>query len=132
MAGPNSSGNQPNAHRTFCWNADFFALLQARWNSGSVEPLLDVGCGSGAWSTCLTPVLPNLQELVGAGADPRWIEDCRANLAFDDSVLEARRGTRPESGQLARYSFTAWIRRRASSKRCHALLTPTPGRQAER
>src|SRR5207253_78300 len=60
--------------RDFWWNADFLALMAARWNVTHVRTMLDVGCGIGHWGRTLAPVLPSDVRVTGIDREAAWVE----------------------------------------------------------
>jgi SAM-dependent methyltransferase len=60
-------------YRDFWWNTDFLRLMAARLNLGTLNHVLDVGCGIGHWGQILEPFLPKTAHLTGVDMEPTSI-----------------------------------------------------------
>ena len=63
--------------RDHWWNRDFLQLMSQRWELHAVKRVLDVGCGIGHWSRCLTPFLSADCALTGVDREPQSLEEAR-------------------------------------------------------
>lgn len=64
--------------RDYWWNADFIALMAARWRLGEVRYALDVGAGIGHWGRLLAPHLAEGARVIGIDREAEWIREAHA------------------------------------------------------
>lgn len=86
MPGFETARHHLGSHRNFWWNLDYLDLLIERWRARDVESLLDVGCGRGAWSNTLAPLLPNLKYVVGVDREDKWIGELASSVASGTNI----------------------------------------------
>src|ERR1700728_1657942 len=61
-------------YRDFWWNKDFLELMAKRWNLNRMQSVLDVGCGIGHWTQCLSEFLPANTKITGIDREQEWVE----------------------------------------------------------
>ena len=60
--------------RDFWWNADFVALMAARWRLSDARSVLDAGCGVGHWGRVLAPFLSPEASVTGVDREAEWVK----------------------------------------------------------
>ena len=68
-------------YRDLWWNADFLALLAARWRLAARHSILDLGCGAGHWGLRLLPALAADAQLTGVDHEPDFLSYARERAA---------------------------------------------------
>lgn len=61
--------------RDYWWNDDFIELMAKRWQTQSIQHVLDVGCGFGHWGRVLKPILPSLVRMIGVDPEEQSLKE---------------------------------------------------------